>query len=824
WNTTSSSFHQQSDAEAAIFVHAKEFQELSSQEPSLPIPPIRVVQQAISDLDHSERMSLLAPALHRPGLVARMPMLVSSVQPKLLILASWSLPKAALNEPCPKQTFADANAHAQSEHGLDRSDWQMTCDPAWLRPWATVWYHGRFPRRSWHAKAPTGLSKRLLPACQSVCADLPRSGAGHSEQEVPIGLISLVLEGAPSLPLLSWRWCSHRCRAIQSCTAAHTPSQTTVCLLKASWLQTCRRFSHCSDTASLGSRRNTLGSHPGIHTPSAFFLRTELSMLSRLSATYDALPTTSHHKKENEVSKVLRITASQRWFKRAVMAVVLTFIFIWLPYYYLESFNLSSRRPRLQPYGPPASALDQKRQNQIRKAFLESYELYTKYAWGHDEVRPSSLGYSDPRNGWGATIVDSVTTLSIMNLTEHVDAAITHIINTDFNQSKIKGQATSVFETTIRYLGGILSIYELTGQSQSTLLHKAEQLGNKLQTAWINQSEIPYAWMYFDSNKPNSQDTITIAEAGSLTLEFNRLSYWTGNDTYRRRAESTSRHIMRNPHIFPGLHAQTLVPQTGLPDGDTVGWGANVDSFLEYGVKYWQLAGEQAADFIDYWQQAVDSSIEHLLRWSPDNKFLYLVEHSEMRGGVQDFMTHLSCFAPGNWMLGGRLLDNDAIFDFGLGLAETCYASYNATATGLGPDRFTPSSNNVFLVHDTNFILRPEVVESVWYAWRLTGDPIWKERAWSIFAALEKYCKVPGGYDGLKDVTNPYAGKHDQTESFLFGEFFKYLYLTFTPREYFSLDEWIFTTEAHPLKLTQFSHFNSNRVRPAYITFQGSHA
>jgi len=34
-----------------------------------------------------------------------------------------------------------------------------------------------------------------------------------------------------------------------------------------------------------------------------------------------------------------------------------------------------------------------------------------KYAFGHDEVAPLSRQPSDPRNGWGATIVDAMSTM-----------------------------------------------------------------------------------------------------------------------------------------------------------------------------------------------------------------------------------------------------------------------------------------------------------------------------------------------------------------------------------------------------------------------------
>jgi hypothetical protein len=34
-----------------------------------------------------------------------------------------------------------------------------------------------------------------------------------------------------------------------------------------------------------------------------------------------------------------------------------------------------------------------------------------KFAFGHDEVAPLSQQPSDPRNGWGATIVDAMNTM-----------------------------------------------------------------------------------------------------------------------------------------------------------------------------------------------------------------------------------------------------------------------------------------------------------------------------------------------------------------------------------------------------------------------------
>lgn len=43
---------------------------------------------------------------------------------------------------------------------------------------------------------------------------------------------------------------------------------------------------------------------------------------------------------------------------------------------------------------------------------------------------------------------------------------------------------------------------------------------------------------------------------------------------------------------------------------------------------------------------------------------------------------------------------------------------------------------------DTHNILRPETVESLFYLWRVTKDPVYREWGWRIFQAFEAHSKV----------------------------------------------------------------------------------
>ena len=50
-----------------------------------------------------------------------------------------------------------------------------------------------------------------------------------------------------------------------------------------------------------------------------------------------------------------------------------------------------------------------------------------------------------------------------------------------------------MFETTIRYLGSLLSAYELSNYEHSALLDKAKEVANTMSVAWVGVSSV--AWV-----------------------------------------------------------------------------------------------------------------------------------------------------------------------------------------------------------------------------------------------------------------------------------------------------------------------------------------
>ncbi|KIK62059.1 glycoside hydrolase family 47 protein [Collybiopsis luxurians FD-317 M1] len=162
-------------------------------------------------------------------------------------------------------------------------------------------------------------------------------------------------------------------------------------------------------------------------------------------------------------------------------------------------------------------------------------------------------------------------------------------------------------------------------------------------------------------------------------------------------------------------------------------------------------------------------------------------------------------------------------WETGVELLETCMGTHE-TATGLAPEiaMFYTSEEEAEAAgvvegrtrdwyiknsrpggpssYDARYMLRPETVESLYIAHRLTGDPRYRDYAWGIFSSIEKHAKIPGGgYATVLDVDTVPVRLDDKQETFFLSETLKYLYLIFCDSSVLPLHEMVFNTEAHPL-------------------------
>lgn len=458
----------------------------------------------------------------------------------------------------------------------------------------------------------------------------------------------------------------------------------------------------------------------------------------------------------------------------------------------------------------------------VKEAFEKSWAGYKKYAWGKDSYRPIAKRGSDfgPKPmGW--IIVDSLDTMHIMGLNQQLKEAREWVENVlDYDMS----YEVNTFETTIRMLGGLLSAFYLT--SDSLYRDKAIDLGNRLLGAFNSPSGIPYSSVNLHSYKGikshSDGGASSTAEAATLQLEFKYLANLTSQAVYWEKAEKVNEVIEAN-HKEGGLVPIFINPDSGMFRGDLIRLGSRGDSYYEYLIKqYLQTKGEEPV-YKDMYDEAVSGIKEHLVRQSYPGKLKFIgeLEHG-IGGALSTKMDHLVCFVGGMLAVGatnGTTIDKarkqswttvrESDFRLGLEITRTCYETYASTDTGLGPEIVVfnvdeNSSEDFFIKNLDSFNMqRPELVESLFYLWRITRKEIYREWGWKIFQSFEKWTRLEGdgGYASLEDVRIIPPPLRDNMESFWLAETLKYFYLLFddTEGDLLPLTDIVFNTEGHPL-------------------------
>ncbi|KAL1303304.1 hypothetical protein AAFC00_006709 [Neodothiora populina] len=206
----------------------------------------------------------------------------------------------------------------------------------------------------------------------------------------------------------------------------------------------------------------------------------------------------------------------------------------------------------------------------VKEVAARSWKGYRDNAFMHDEVKPVTGGFKDPFCGWAATLVDGLDTLWIMGLKEEFEEAVRAVGKIDFTTSPRKD--IPLFETTIRYLGGLLSAYDLSDFKYSTLLDKAVELAEVLMGAFDTPNRMPvtyYHWMPTFASQPHRAAThVVMAELGSLSMEFTRLAQLTKEPKYYDAIDriSDAFYVWQNDAVngtlIPGLFS-TYVDASG---------------------------------------------------------------------------------------------------------------------------------------------------------------------------------------------------------------------------------------------------------------------
>lgn len=190
------------------------------------------------------------------------------------------------------------------------------------------------------------------------------------------------------------------------------------------------------------------------------------------------------------------------------------------------------------------------------------------------------------------------------------------------------------------------------------------------------------------------------------------------------------------------------------------------------------------------------------------------VERPGIQLGFMPSLQHLSCFLPGTMALAIRrgfvaTARVDVWQHAASDLLETCISIYDKQRTGLGPDSvdFDVEGGGAMINTEGQafHILRPEVMESLFYMWRLTRNESYRMAAWRMVRRWRHFCRVAsGGYTGIMQVNADRPEPTDLQESFWLAETLKYAFLIFSEDSALDIDRggWVLNTEAHPLRVS----------------------
>ncbi|XP_006454944.1 hypothetical protein AGABI2DRAFT_176302 [Agaricus bisporus var. bisporus H97] len=504
---------------------------------------------------------------------------------------------------------------------------------------------------------------------------------------------------------------------------------------------------------------------------------------------------------------------------------------------------------------------DAKKRDAIVEAFQHSWLAYgmnaERDAMGADEYHPISHRGSNfsIHGGVGYMVIDAIDTMYLMGLKEEYNRArlwlaTEHTFDRNGNFNSFEARRFLCPQTTIRVLGGLLSIFHLT--EDPLYLEKAIDLADRMLPIFNTPSGLPLSManlgLRLAVDDPRSKGLVSTAEATTLQLEYRYLSHVTGKSVYWDKVEQVMK-VLKASKQHSNLVPIYMNAETGRFQNSEIRLGSRGDSYYEYLLKQYLQTNKTEEVYRTMYDAAMQGIHDKLIVKGVKDGLTFTAEllptvqnHLEpyMLSRKQD---HLVCFLGGSLMLGASTVgaaqtqvsrppqENELTtigkrdWQTGSELLDTCIDTHR-TETGLSPEivyYYAPNDAGKDKlkadwyikgarrggnpVYDARYMLRPETLESIFLAYRLTGDRRYRQIGWKIFQSIQTYCRLDeGGYASILNVDDVESRRDDKMETFWLSETLKYLYLLFEDESVIPLDAYVFNTEAHPLPIFTPNH------------------
>jgi mannosyl-oligosaccharide alpha-1,2-mannosidase len=417
----------------------------------------------------------------------------------------------------------------------------------------------------------------------------------------------------------------------------------------------------------------------------------------------------------------------------------------------------------------------------VRSEMRWAWSQYRALAFGKDQIRPISGGAKSfplRTRHLGLTVIEAMDTLWVMGLDdEFADALDWCRDHLDFD---VDGEV-SVFETSIRIVGGLLSAYHAC--AETFLLDKAMEMANRLLPAFATPTGMPFRFVNLRTGAV--RDPLTNpAEVGSYIPEWGTLSRLTGDPRYyavTRKAMIA----MFDRQSGIGLLADAIDANTGEWKSRRATVGPPSDSYYEYLWDGWQLLGDA------------------------DCKAMYEACTAAILAHQQDRFGGQLWFADVDFETGKRLsTEQDELASFyggllGQGGAMQAGADYTrAWASvqdrfGILPEGYDYRTGKPLYVTNS---LRPELADAAFNLWLLDRSPEWRMIGRTHFLNMKRWNKARYGYASIADVTRRPMLQADDCPAYWWSEQMKYYWLLFSDTPRFDYQDNYLSTEGNVLR------------------------
>ncbi|MGZ5868366.1 MAG: glycoside hydrolase family 47 protein [Croceibacterium sp.] len=417
----------------------------------------------------------------------------------------------------------------------------------------------------------------------------------------------------------------------------------------------------------------------------------------------------------------------------------------------------------------------------VKAEMAWAWDNYRVLAWGKDEIKPVSGTYSSfPLKGHhlGLSLIEALDTLWLMGLDDRFADGVAWVkANAAFD---VDG-SVSVFETSIRLVGGLLSAHLASGDS--ALLSLARDLADRLLPAFDTPTGMPYRAINLKTGAKSHPDT-SPADVGTFLPEWGTLSRLTGETRYHDVARRAAVAVFDRRSKL-GLVATRIDAETGAWLTRTATVGSYCDSFFEYLWDSWDLLGDAGCKAM--YDQCTSAILKHQQAWKDGNLWFADVdfETGEIVSTEQD---ELASFYGGLLAQGGER-------KFGAAYTESWAKVQDRY--GVLPEAYDYAAA---LPTQKGNALRPELADSAFTLWLIDRNPRWRELGRAHFEAMKRWNKAAHGYTDLADVTADPKVQADHCPGYWWSEQMKYYYLLFADTPRFNYAKNYLSTEGNVLR------------------------